>query len=96
MYNKNDIVTVVLINGAEVIGRMVSDENSGVTIFKPRMVSPAEGPNGVTIGFVPGISMTGVEPNSEFTFPNRSVLYVLKTNDQIARGWQKTTSGLVT
>jgi len=95
-YQENDIVTLVLLNGAEVIGRYKGKSEGTVTIYKPRMVSPQESATGVTIGFVPGISMTGEQPNGDFVFSTSAILYILRTNDQIASGWQKTTSGLVT
>lgn len=86
----NSIVTAVLLNGAEIVGRFVEQDENTITIYKPRLVSPQQ----QGLAFVPGIAMTGVEPNGDFQFAKHSVLYVIETQEQIAGAWQKATSGL--
>ena len=86
----NTIVTAVLLNGAEIVGRFVKEDDDTVVIYKPRLVSPQQ----QGLAFVPGISMTGAQPNGDFQFAKRSVLYVIETQEQIAASWQKVTSGL--
>ena len=53
--NKNDIVTLVLTNGAEVIGKYIVDDMMSYTIERPRLVQVNE--NGVAL--VDGVCMTG-------------------------------------
>lgn len=84
------VVTIVMNNGAEIVGKLVSDDFNGVVINRPRMVQVT--PQGV--GLVNGISMTGVEPKGNFTFPKNSVLYVIETAEEIANGWTQQTSGI--
>ena len=86
----NSIVTAVLLNGAEIVGRFVEENEDTIIIYKPRLVSPQQ----QGLAFVPGISMTGVEPNGDFQFAKHSVLYVIETQEQIASSWQKVTSGI--
>lgn len=87
---KGTIVTVVLTNGAEVIGKLVLDDFTGVIINRPRMVQVSQ----QGVGLVNGISMTGIEPKGDFTFPKNSVLYVIETSEEIANGWRQQTSGI--
>ena len=84
------IVTLVLINGAEIVGRHVQRTPDGVTLNRPRMVQAS--PQGV--GLVNGISMTGVEPKGDFTFPISSIMYMIDTVEEMANGWTSQTSGL--
>lgn len=86
----NKIVTLVLLNGAEVVGRLIEEGADTTTIYKPRLVAPQQ--NG--IAFVPGISMTGVEIKGNYVMPNRSILFMLDTQDQVASAWQQATSGI--
>lgn len=86
----NKIVTLVLLNGAEVVGRLKDVDADTTTIYKPRLVAPQQ----TGIAFVPGISMTGVEIKDDFIFPNKSILFMLETQDQVANAWQQATSGI--
>ena len=87
---KGKIVTLVLVNGAEIVGRHVQRTPDGVTLNRPRMVQAT--PQGV--GLVNGISMTGIEPKGDFTFPTNSIMYTIDTVEEIANGWTSQTSGL--
>lgn len=85
------ISTFVMINGAEIIGRFVEETNNTVIVEKPRMVQVTQ--NGV--GLVNGICMTGKEPKGKFTFPKKSILYIVETADELASGWTQQTTGIV-
>ena len=86
----NKIVTLVLLNGAEVVGRLVEEGADTTTLYKPRLVAPQQ----TCIAFVDGISMTGIEIKGDYVFPNRSILFMLETQDQFANAWQHATSGI--
>jgi len=87
---KGKIVTLVLINGAEIVGRHVQRTPDGITLNRPRMVQAS--PQGV--GLVNGISMTGKEPDGNFDFPKTSVMYIIETMKELADGWTTQTSGI--
>jgi hypothetical protein len=87
---KNKIVTLVMSNGAEIIGKYITDDFNSIIIYKPRMVqATAQG-----VGLVNGISMTGKEPDGNFTFPKTSVMYMIETMKELADGWTSQTSGI--
>jgi len=87
---KDTIVTVVLLNGAELIGRYIGEDFNSITIYKPRMVqASAQG-----VGLVNGVCMTGKEPDGDFQLPKTGVLFMVETVNELANGWTKQTTGL--
>lgn len=88
---KDDIVTIVLINGAEIIGKFVQETDQHVIIHKPRMVQVTQ----EGMGMVPGVCMTGEVPNSNFHFNKHGVLFVIKTVEQLAAQYQSMTSNII-
>jgi len=86
----NSVVTLVLLNGAELVGRFVSQDDSTIVINKPRLIAPQDR----GLAFVPGVTMTGVEPSGDFDFPRHSVLYMVETKKVVADSWQQAVSGL--
>jgi hypothetical protein len=88
---KDDIVTVVFVNGAEVIGKFVEQLDQVIVINKPRMVQiTQEG-----MAMVPGICMTGEEPKGDFQFNKNNVLFVIKTISQLANQYSEMTSSII-
>ena len=86
----NTVTTLVMTNGAEIIGRFVDESDTHITIYKPRMVQVTQ----QGVGLVNGISMTGKEPDGDFSFSRSSVLYMLETVPELANGWTSQTSGI--
>ena len=84
------IKTLVMINGAEIIGRHVRTDDDTITIFKPRLVQATQ----QGVGLVNGICMTGKEVEGEFNFPKHSVAYMVDTMKELADGWTTQTSGI--
>jgi len=89
---KGDIVTLVLINGAEIVGSFKEEGTAHYIINKPRLVQPNQ--NG--IGLVSGVCMTGIEPKGDMSFNKTGVLYAIETVEQIANGYKQQTTGIVT
>ena len=88
---KDDVVTVVLINGAEVIGRFVEEKDNTLVINKPRMVQVTQ----EGMAMVPGICMTGEEPKGDFQFNRSGVLFVINTVEQLATQYSSMTSSII-
>ena len=87
---ENDIVTVVLTNGAEVIGRYITDDMVSYTIERPRLVQV----NDKGVGLVDGFCMTGEKVDGTLQFNKTCVAFVLPTMNEIATGWQTQTTGI--
>ena len=87
---KNKVTTLVMINGAEIIGRFVDESDTHITLYKPRMVQVTQ----QGVGLVNGISMTGKEPDGNFSFARSSIMFMLETVSELATGWTRQTSGI--
>lgn len=85
------IVTVVLINGAEIIGKLVTSDDTSITLNKPRMVQVAE--EGLAMS--PGVCMTGEEPKGDFEINKSGVLFCIPTLQQLANQYEKMTSSIL-
>lgn len=86
-----DIVTLVLTNGAEVIGELVETSPMDYTLNRPRMVQA----NQQGVGLVNGVCMTGEEPKGNVSFNRSGVVFVIKTVEEMAKGYKQQVSGLV-
>ena len=84
------IKTLVMINGAEIIGRFVKADENSIIVYKPRLVQATQ----QGVGLVNGICMTGKEVEGEFSFPKHSVAYMVDTIKELADGWTTQTSGI--
>jgi hypothetical protein len=84
------IKTLVMINGAEIIGRFVKADEKSIIVYKPRLVQATQ----QGVGLVNGICMTGKEVEGEFSFPKHSVAYMVDTIKELADGWTTQTSGI--
>ena len=84
------IKTLVMINGAEIIGRFVKADENSIIVYKPRLVQATQ----QGVGLVNGICMTGKEVDGEFNFPKHSVAYMVDTMKELADGWTTQTSGI--
>jgi len=84
------IKTLVMINGAEIIGRFVKADENSIIVYKPRLVQATQ----QGVGLVNGICMTGKEVEGEFSFPKHSVAFMVDTIKELADGWTTQTSGI--
>jgi hypothetical protein len=86
-----DIVTLVLTNGAEVIGELIETSPMDYTLNRPRMVQA----NQQGVGLVDGVCMTGETPDGNLIFNRSGVMFVIKTVEEMAKGYKQQVSGLV-
>lgn len=86
-----DIVTLVLINGAEIIGKLTEETTDYYQLEKPRMIQA----NQQGVGLVNGVCMTGEEPQGDLQFNKTGVIFMIKTVEQMSKGYREQVSGLV-
>ncbi len=89
LYKVNDIVTLKILGGDEVIGRLTSIEGGNVTINKPHAVMMGQ----QGFGLVPYIMTAG--PDVKVEFKSEHILSVVKTFEGVAKEYIKQTSGIV-
>lgn len=92
MTEKNQVISILFINGMEIVGRYVSETKDQLVVYKPRMAQM----NQQGVGLIPSITATGKEINEDFTFDKHSIMYFTESVAEIANGWQQTTSGIIT
>jgi len=85
---KNDVVTVVTLSG-EYIGKFESLDAGVVTLKDPRML--IHGEQGV--GFARGICMTSDENTRSVVF--QQYVFITATNDDFAKAYIQSTSGII-
>ena len=84
----SEVVTVMTLSG-EYVGKIVSDDERGVTLEDPRFVTVSE----QGMGFAGGIAMTGVKDPKNVTL--RNVLFVAETNPEVESAYRSTVSGII-
>lgn len=88
-FSVTDVVTVVLINGQEVIGRFVDDTPEGVSLRKP--VTLVMSPQGAAFQ---QFTATGDTDNNVMV-RQHAVSAVVKTNPEISSAYTTATSSVV-
>ena len=89
--NKNDVVTVVAVTGAEYIGKFVEETAQTYVIKDPYIVTP----DGANIGFMPTVAMTGAPEIPRVEFQKTGVITIVPTADAMVKEYTKTSSGIV-
>jgi len=91
-YKANDVITIKLLSGEEVIGYFVSENTAGVTLRKP--VVPVPTGQG-SMGLAPYLmSSDYLKEGGELTFAANTVVTTDKTSKQFADAYTQQVSGL--
>jgi len=94
-FEQNDVVTLKLSNGDELIARFASLTESQITISKPMLMvlgqDPRTGQPGIQI--VP-FWMVGGEKDGKYPINRNHVLCMVKANAEAAKGYMAHTTGL--
>ena len=88
-YKVNDIITIALISGQEVLGKLVSDTDNAIVITRPLTIAFSQ----QGAAFQP-FTMTG-DSEGEVSFMKDKVVAILKTNKETSESYRAATSGLV-
>ena len=90
-YEVNDVVSIKLSSGEEIVGKLVEEGPEVVTISKPLML--AHTPQGM--GLAP--YMMTVDPEkTQLKFKERNIITITKTMDTMSKQYIQSTTGLVT
>ncbi|MBG10775.1 MAG: hypothetical protein CMD92_06365 [Gammaproteobacteria bacterium] len=88
-YDKDDIVTLVMVGGQELLGKFVSESGEYFILKKPLTLV-----YGKQISFQP-FTVTGDSENEVVLYSDK-IVSVLQTNKETTKAYQSATSGLVT
>jgi hypothetical protein len=87
-YESEDIVTIKLISGEEVIGKYVKSDDISITLDKPLMLAMSQ----KGIGMVP-VLMT-VNPETTLKFNKLSVIVQAHSDEEVAKQYIYQTTGI--
>jgi hypothetical protein len=91
----NDIVTIKLISGEEIVGRMIDRNSDSISLAKPVtiIVQPISA-NQMGLAFRPVLGSVGEHVTVPFAFAVMTVRPI-KTGDDVVRNYIHATTGLV-
>jgi len=87
----NQVVTVVVSNGTEYVGKFRDETTDGYIIGDPHIVAP----QGDSLGFMPTVAMTGEPKVGEVKFQKSGIILVVKTAEAVEKEYRKASSGLI-
>jgi len=89
-YEVNDVVSIKLSSGEELVGKLVEEGPEVVTIAKPLMLSMTQ----KGMGLAP--YMFTVNPETTIKFNDKNIITIVKTMETMAKQYIQSTTGLVT
>ncbi len=87
-YDENDIVTLKLISGEEIIGRFINETAQEITLEKPLMLAMSQ----KGIGMAP-VLMT-VNPDTKLKFNKTAIVVMAHSDDEIGKQYTFQTTGI--
>ena len=92
VYKPNDIISVRLQTGEEIIGRFVNQTDTVLSLQKPMTMLVQETPNGPAMGL--GTYMVSGSFDASFNVQMSSVQTIVKTESDIAKQYTTSTTGI--
>lgn len=89
-YELNDVVSIKLSSGEELIGKLLEETHDTITLSKPLMLSMTQ----QGMGLAP--YMFTVNPESKISFNEKNIITIVKTMDTMAKQYIQSTTGLIT
>jgi len=87
----NQVVTIVVSNGTEYVGKFRDETTDGFIIGDPHIVTP----DGNSLGFMPTVAMTGEPKIGEVKFQKSGIILVVPTAEAVEKEYRKASSGLI-
>lgn len=92
-YQINDVVTVLYVNGMEVIGRLVEEADGHIVLNKALLVQPASRDESQGASFTP--FLWTVDPDNKIKMFKSALVLIHKTVPTIAQQYTKNVSGVL-
>ena len=87
-YKENDVISLKLASGEELVGRLAQEKNDVLVLEKPlSLTATQEG-----MGLAP--FMFTVHPDSKFYFQRSNVACIAKTESEMAKNYIQNTTGI--
>jgi hypothetical protein len=89
-YEINDVVSIKLSSGEELVGKLLEETPDTVTLSKPLMLSMTQ----KGMGLAP--YMFTVDPETKIKFNEKNIITMVRTMQSMASQYIQSTTGLVT
>lgn len=90
----NDVITLKLTTGEELIARLVDQTNGKITISKPMVVNLGQDRTGnIGIQMLPYFLLTG-NPDAKLTIDDKNIIVMTLSNDQAKNSYTQSSSGI--
>jgi len=90
----NDVISVLLSTGQEVVGRFISQDDKSVTISKPIVITRLHGMGGELVGAGMEPYMVSSEGTVNYPISLQHIMTVVKTGGNVLTNYMSATSGL--
>jgi hypothetical protein len=91
-YQKNDVITIKLVTGEEIIGYFVDQDKNQITLRKPVVPVPTKQGQ---VGLAPFLmSSNYLEKGDDVPFNNSAVITTMKTTKEFAAAYGQQVSGI--
>jgi len=89
-----DIITLKIMNGDEIVGKLISYDTTGYTLAKPVIVAiQPVGPTQVQLAFMPFMASSNEDTN--IVFPTEALLTKpVKTRNDVANNYRRATANI--
>lgn len=87
----NDVITLVVVTGAEYVGKFRGETTTEVIVGDPHIVAP----DGNNLGFMPTVAMTGEPRIGEVKFQKSGLVLMVPTAEAVQKEYVKASSGLI-
>jgi hypothetical protein len=94
-YAVDDVVSIKLANGDEIIAKCVAVDDKAITVTRPLLMilsqDPATGRPAISMA---PFWMLGAEPTGKYTISHDQIICTLKSNSESMKGYISQTTGL--
>ena len=87
-YKENDIVSIKLITGEELIAKLVKEDADKIQVSKPFALVPGQ----TGLGMMPWV--LSVSPEAKITINTKTIILIHKTEEGISKQYVEQTTGL--
>jgi len=87
-FKENDVISIKLTSGEEIVGKLVEDKDSHLVLSKPLSLTATQ----QGMGLAP--FMFTVDPEAKFSINKATVICISKTQEEMASNYIQNTTGL--
>lgn len=87
-YKQNDVVSIKFSSGEEIVTKLIQQDSTSVTVSKPLSLTATQQGMGLTP------FMFTVDPEANFKLNSSAIMCITKTQEEMAKNYIQSTTGL--